>query len=158
MKRILNLILIALVVFISSCKKDESSADLNSVEGINKALVSGYWQHIKYNINQSTTLYDSQSYWAYQFKSGNKLDSYFAKGETYNTDQPYRVKMYNGRVVFVFYNDQTQYDQDDHTASSVYDIYFKNGELYLENKTYNSIDVYKNYSSMAATKDLPPSS
>lgn len=154
MKKLLNLMLIALVMGFTSCKK-ENEADLSTVEGMKKAITSGYWQLASYQSSDSKQIQAAETYMAFSFKADDKVESYYAKGVLQSADGKYRIKMHDGRMVIVFYENADQYNKDQHSDNETYEITMQGGELKLYNTKYKSTNTLKKYSSMAATKDLP---
>lgn len=149
--------LIALVMGFTSCKKDKNEADVTTVDGLTKTLTKGFWQELSYQYGTNGQTVQSKNYFAYSFKSGNKLATYYMKGQVSSDDAYFRAKMHDGRLILVIYYSKDKFDKDQYSDSDMYDVTMKDGNLQMFSRKYSDTYTYKNYSSIAATKDLPPS-
>lgn len=143
----LTYFLLVFVIAISSCKKD----DINNVQDLVKKLKKGVWQFDRATENGVTRTIETFN--VIKFDSDNTLRLYYTRKDASDV-LFYRIKNANGNYQLYLYENKTKYDRDD--SGSVGNIKYSNNEFTWEDG--GTVAVYKYYSSMDKTRDLPKGS
>lgn len=141
MKKLIYVLLLVVVAG-SSCKKD----NINSAEDLVKKLQKGVWQLDRANDNG--TIKAAENFTAFKF-SANTVSVYATRTEMVGTIY-YRIKKVENVYRFYTYQNKTEFDEDRDSAGSWSTLSYKDNEFAI-----NSDVVFKYYSSMDKTKDLP---
>lgn len=141
----LTYLLLVFAVAISSCKKDDK---INNAQDFVKKLQKGVWQYDRETYDGTT--HAMESFIALKFESDHTFKIYYSRTES--TDiMYYRIKEVDGDYKFSTYETKTRYDNDGISLSAT--IKYNDNELTIIDGSH--ISVYKYYSSMDKTKDLP---
>lgn len=143
MKKLIYVLLLVVIAG-TSCKKDK----INNPQDLIKRLQKGVWQFDRATENGTSRTIETFN--ALKFESSNTVRIYFTRTEA---GEPiyFRVKDIDGNYHLYIYETKTGYDRDLSESAGI--VKYSNDEFTWGDETTTA--VYKNYSSMDKTKDLP---
>lgn len=148
--------LCVVVVLFSSCQKeDNDSLPIEQpAKDIQSVILTGFWQLDKSKDAQETTYRLPDYYTVYRYLNTNEFDVYYSKTDKYATKW-YKIVSLNAKVVMILYSSASDYKSNNYSETNMFDVELVDGNLHLTNRLHKNTLVYKQYSTLNNTKDLP---